>query len=375
MTGRDLPPRWRLPRRDLYILPLIALLTLLVMSGGAELIARAAYPVQMDISCTLHTTRGTRFRPMCVGLNKAVDGPWVENRFNACGYRTAENCAVTPATRLRVAVVGSSIARGQGVAYADTFSARASADLSHACGQTVDFQNLGNTAADLLRLDKRMAEVVAIKSRVVIMLLTPYDLQHLDDVDILVPGAHLPKPKPFGLVDVMGMLRSSHLFDVGQHYLYLDPAIQVTAFVRNGVDDMNGYVVAPLPPKWKSRVEQIDALLKKMTAVTTPAGIKVVLVYVPRRVHAVLEIPRYAIAKLDVHILDRELQAAAHANGAEFIDTTPNFAAARNFNSLFYIADGHPSGDGHALIAKAVEARLLQMPTFQSCHGTTLAAR
>ncbi len=364
------PPSGRtLPRRDFFILPLIVGLTLLVMAGGAEMVARAAYPIKLELSCTLHTAEGMRFPPFCVAFNKVVDGPWVENRFNDCGYRTAQSCRVTPLTRRRVAVVGSSIARGHGVPYPETFAARASAALSHACGETVDFQNLGNDAADILRLDRRMPEALALKPRVIVMLITTTDLQHMND-DYSVEDQPPPRhASGLSLIQIMDLLRESHLFLIGQHFLYRDPAVQVTAFTRNGVDDMNGYVVDPLPPKWQTRVDEIAALLKRMTAVTTPAGVKVVLVYVPRRVHAVLKMPRYADRRLNARVLDQGLAAAARASGVDFLDTTPDFAAARDFNSLFYLADGHPSGGGHAVIAKAVETRLLQTPAFQSCRA------
>jgi hypothetical protein len=360
----------RLPWSDYLILPLIVVVTLLFLAGGGEFIARSAFPTAPEISCAIHTVNGIRYRPLCVAFSKAIDGPWVENRFNDCGYRTDQSCKVTPATRLRVAVVGSSIARGHEVPYPETFAARTSAALSRACGETVDFQNLGTHYEDILKLGGRMHEAVALRSRVIILLITASDLQHLDDVDPVV--GHPPPERGnrgLSLIEVMDGLRKSYLFLVAQHFLYRDPAVQVTAFLRNGIDDMNGYVVNPLPPKWQTRIGQIDGLLKRMTAITNPAGVKVILVYVPRRVHAVLEMPRYANPRVDTHVLDRALSETARANGVDFIDTTPDFANYKDFNSLYFLADGHPSGAGHALIASAVQRRLLEMPAFRLCRS------
>ena len=254
------------------------------------------------------------------------------------------------------------------MAYPETFAARTSSALTRACGQTVDFQNLGNDAGDILGLDTRMPEVLALKARAVVMVISTTDLMDLDFAD---QPKNQPPPSPTSagnLLSLMNMLRASRLFLVAQHFLYRDPAVQVTAFTRNGVDDMNGYVVNPLPPKWRTRVAKIGGLLKRMTAVTAPAGVKTILIYVPRRVHAILEMPRYADPKLDVRVLDRSLASVARASGVDFLDTTPNFAAAKDFNSLFYLADGHPAGAGHAVIAKALETRLLETPAFQSCR-------
>jgi hypothetical protein len=112
-----------LPRHDLILLPLVSLLTVILMLGGGEALARLAFPKHTSIACVSKTQdAGERFQPNCVALTKAAEGPWVENRFNECGYRTAEPCAAKQPGQLRVVVLGSSTARGALVPYAETFA-------------------------------------------------------------------------------------------------------------------------------------------------------------------------------------------------------------------------------------------------------------
>ena len=357
-----------LSRRDLILLPLVAMLTVLLMLGGGEAVAQLLWPSQADLSCRYQTSSGERYRPHCTAMSKPVDGPWVTNTFNECGYRTAESCAVRPGA-LRAVIFGSSTSRGHGVDYAHTFAAVSSQTLTSACGRPVDFQNLGSEAEDIMLLPQRMPEALRLKPNLIILLLTPYDLQHLTTSNprFQTTTKAAPGPAVGRLKSVMNVARESHLFLIGQHYLYRDPAVQVAAFLRNGVDDLNGYVVSPLPPAWAKRVGEIDHLLQTISPTARAAGVPILVVYVPRRAHVLLEIPKFANAKAEPRALTDRLQAVAASNGADFLDLTPAFAAAPNAAELFYLADGHPNADAHAILSRSLVARLLASPAFAWC--------
>ncbi len=363
-----------LARRDWILIPLISALTALFLLGGGEIAARYAWPIRSEVSCAYRLADGSqRYRPNCVALTKAIDGPWTENRFNDCGYRTAESCKAMAPGQMRVVVFGSSTSRGHAVPYNATFAARASRILSKRCGRLVDFQNLGTEARGMLTLDQRIPEALALHPNAIILLVSPYDLQHMTDP----LGDHVRRPHSPPALALENALRTSRLFLVGQHYMYRDPAVQVDAFVRRGVDDTNAYAFNPLTPKWQARTDAISELLKRIVVQTRPKNIPVIFAYVPRRVQVVLETPKFRTRGVDPEVITTRLRTLTSFDGSKFVDTTPPLAAWKNLNSLFYLADGHPTGTGHAVIASALISSLMSMPTFEKACGapTTSMAR
>jgi hypothetical protein len=306
---------------------------------------------------------------MCVSHTKVWEGPWITQQFNACGYRTEEPCAVRPPGALRVAVVGSSTARGALVNYSDSFAARASAFLSKRCGGLVDFQNLGTESFDADRVDKRIPEALALKPSAIVMTIGPFDVMHLKDP---TPGpSERAPPEPLNVRSAVQLLRQSRLFLLMQSYLYRDPAFQIRAFLLNG--DKADYVRGPLSAAWRQRVDDVGDLLGRMTAETAPAGVPVLLFYVPERAQAALAALKPEPPGVDPFVLASGLAAVARRHGVQFFDATPAYAAAPDFQSLFYLTDGHPRAGGHAALADVVENSLLAEPAFARCEGSTLA--
>jgi hypothetical protein len=354
-----------LPRHDLILLPLVSLLTVILMLGGGEALARLAFPKHTSIACVSKTQdAGERFQPNCVALTKAAEGPWVENRFNECGYRTAEPCAAKQPGQLRVVVLGSSTARGALVPYAETFAARASAALRARCHRMVDFQNLATDSRDLRYVPKRVAEALSLAPDAVMMLIGPYDIEHF--------AAGLATGPTLTPLRIATYLRELRLFEVAQYALYRDPAVQIHAFLRNGAAS-SGYAIDPLPAFWQSRLAQIGTLLDGIAKPLGAAGTPFILIYVPERALAAMARPEYAGLTAGLHANPRALPAAlgkiAARSGAIYADATPSFASAIDFNDLYYRTDGHPSAGGHGLIAGQASAALLGLPAFAGCRG------
>jgi hypothetical protein len=364
---RDFAAFWRpLRGRDFVLLPLVVVVTVMAMLGGGEMAARVIWPMSLGTECQYGTPDGARFKPKCVSRYKAVDGPWVEDHFNDCGYRAAESCRVTPG-QLRVAVIGSSMARGHGAPYEATFSARAGKLLSRRCGKPVDFQNLSTDVNDVPILDHRVPEALKLKPSAILLLISSYDIQNVD--------ARPPSQKQkqhLDLASLKHLVTTSRLVTVGQHYIYEDPAAQISVFLNTGADDSHGYAVTPLPAKWEARVEHLGAIVARGSAEAKAAKVPFILAYAPRRAQVLLDIPKYRRPNVDPLAIDRRLQQIAAADGAIFIDTTPSFAASPRYNSLFYIADGHPTAEGHAIIARDVASTLLTLPAFAGCDRSPL---
>jgi hypothetical protein len=364
--------RWRLPRRDYILLPLIFPGTILVLLAGGEITARLlALKAQDDAGepCGYATPAGERYHAGCTSWTKEWEGPWTSQHFNEYGYRTAESCALRPPGSLRVAVVGSSAARGVLVNYPDSFAARASAFLSDRCGGWVDFQNLGTVPPDVDRIDQRIPEALALKLAAIVMTIGPYDLIHLKDPP---PSATGQEPqKRLNLRSAVTMLRESRRFLLTQHYLYRDPAFQIRAFLLNG--DPADYVRRPLSPLWHQRVEDLGDLLRRITAETSPAGVPVALVYVPERAQAAMAAMKSEPPGVDPFVLTAALDDVARRNEVRFLDGTPAFADAPDFYSLYYLTEGHLRDGGHAALASVVEQGLLAERAFARCRGYSQA--
>lgn len=352
------PERNRLPRRDWFLLPLIFVATMVFLLAGGEVTARVLYP-QDDAAepCEYTTPDGARYHPGCTSHTKQWEGPWITQHFNACGYRTEEPCGSRPADALRVAVMGSSTARGALVNYKDSFAARASASLSAECGETVDFQNLGTEPTDVDRVDKRIPEALALHPAAIVMTVGPYDLIHLKDP----PPATEPEPQHIDLRWFINGLRESRLFLLVQYRLYHDPNFQVRAFLLN--KDPADYVRRPLSPAWQQRVADFDDLLGRIRSQTR---LPVLLVYVPERAQVALAKDEGKPAGIDPFVLQRALDQVAHRSGITFLDPMREFTAS-DFDTLFYLTDGHPREGGHAALASVVTQALLAQPAFARC--------
>ncbi len=355
---------WRLPKRDYLLLPLIFVLTCVLLLVGGEVTTRLMYPQVDDAEpCEFTTATGFRYKPLCTSQTKVWEGPWITQHFNDCGYRTETSCAPRPAGSLRVAVVGSSTARGALVNYGESFAARASATLSDRCGALVDFQNLATEPSDVDRIDRRMPEALALRPAAIVMTIGPFDLIHLRDPPLDQTAE--PQPQHFNIHTVVNLLRESRLFLVMQYYLYRDPAFQIRAFLVNG--DPADYIRSPLSPAWQQRIAEFGDLLGRITAATKPAGVPVLLFYIPERAQAALAALSSVPPGIAPFVLGQALKASATEHGVQFVDATPSFASAPDFQSLFYLTDGHPRQGGHAALATVVEQALLAEPTFAHC--------
>lgn len=345
---------------DLWLLPLIFFMTIVLLLVAGETAARVLYQEDASVEpCEQQTPGGRRYPPLCTSHTKLWEGPWITQHFNDCGYRTAESCAPRPAGSLRVAVVGSSTARGALVNYPESFAARASAALSAQCGALVDFQNLATEPDDVDQIDRRIPEALALKPVAIVMPFGPHDVAHLKDSPVSANA-----PERLGLIWFVNRLRESRLFLLMQYYLYRDPAFQVRGFLMN--HDPADYVRAPLTAAWEKRVADFGDLLGRIATISP--HVPVLLFYLPERAQAALAATPARPPGVNPFVLQAALARTAAQHGVAFFDATSAFASAPDFGSLFYLTDGHPREGGHAALAAVVEQALLGEAAFAACH-------
>ncbi|MBS0332821.1 MAG: hypothetical protein JSS35_08650, partial [Proteobacteria bacterium] len=72
----------------------------------------------------------------------------------------------------------------------------------------------------------------------------------------------------------------------------------------------------------------------------------------------------------DPYLFGRELGDLVRKHGGSFYDLTGDFARQPHLDRDFYIVNGHPTGEGAAIIADRVSALLSrQAPAFQACEA------
>jgi hypothetical protein len=184
---------------------------------------------------------------------------------------------------------------------------------------------------------------------------------HLKDAPPVATGVKLAEP--FNLRTVVNRLRDSRLFLLMQYYLYSDPSFQVRAFLLNA--DPADYVRKPLSEAWQRRVDNFGDVLRRVTA--QAGSVPVLLVYFPERAQVALARMKTDPPGVDPFVLGDALGTMAAQYGVRFIDSTEAFAKAPDFQSLFYLTDGHPKDAGHAALAGVIDQGLLSEPAFSAC--------
>ncbi len=367
-----------LPRRDLWLLPLVVLCTVLVLLVAAETLARAAWPEQERDACEVLGSGGMRFQPDCRSRVKVAEGPWVEYRTNRCGYRSEADCGAKPSGALRVVVLGSSISRGHWVAYRQSFAGRLEDDLAQACGRRVDVQNLavsqagGKDGPMWHTMADRVGEALALQPDAIVTVLGPYDLEQYT----AMPGApalaaFAPTPSWRGSAVAWlhaNVVEASRAVHIAQHFFYLDLDRYIPLFLRHG--DSADFLRPPFTPAWQLRLRIADETIGQVAGQALVAHVPFIVAFMPSRAEAALAAGKDRPPRLDPFALGWALARIARVHDAQFVDVTQ---AARDVpgvaNADYYPVDGHPNGQGHAMIADALEMALVGgTPAFEGCH-------
>jgi hypothetical protein len=372
------PESERLPRRDWLILPLLSVLALGLVLGISEIAARLLWPEHLLDRCAVHDQiMGLRFQPNCRSIVKSAEGPWLENSYNACGFRTAESCGPKPDGGFRVAVIGSSTGSGYLVPYDQTFFAMATASLKKRCHVPVDFQNLAVPGIDLARTPFHLNAALALKPNVVMMVVSGHDLEVFGNDPVPAApadGVIAPPvaPAPGGAREWIRVLavdmRASRAVKVAQHFLYQDLETYLPLYLQHG--DEADFLRPPLSAAWQKRLALFNQEIDDMATRVRGHGAFVMLVFVPSRPQALLLHWKHLPSNIDPPLLGRDLGAIAHRHGVAYLDLTETIGDRPDVASLFYPLDSHPNGAANAIIAKAVVAALLARDgLLEACRG------
>lgn len=351
-----------MPARDLWLVPLISIVTLLVMLAAAEVSARLWWPEQLDNSCRAPDGElGFKYRPHCSATMKSAEGPWYTNDYNGCGYRSAAPCGPVPAGTRRIALIGSSVAEGYLVEYANTIDARLDSELSDMCGAPVEVQNLAAYGYGGRRLVLRVEEALTLKPAAVLLVIMPFDVLDQDNED---PGA-TPRDATRARPPAMPSQSFAHrLFELASHSRSLtvarslifsnDPSLYARLYLHNG--DRADFLRPPLTAAWQERLRRFEFWISRIADRTASAGVPSTVVYVPNQAQVSLAESPLVLPTADPEALPKAIEAIARRHGFEFLDELKTLQTVSRPGTLYYQVDGHPSGKGQRFLAHDIAA-------------------
>jgi hypothetical protein len=360
----------KLPRRDLILLPLLSVLTLVVCLLAANAAARHFFFSQRDDSCEFGDPMiGFRYGRNCTEHAKTAEGPWVAHQFNDCGYRTRESCGPTPPGTTRISLLGASAAEGYHVPYDETCATRAAKQLTFELGRPVEIQNLGREQCYPDCVLRRIDEALALKPDLVLVAVTPIDLDHMDPSEVANPDKPMPavvdqvqlrhKLDPHNPLNGMqDFVEHSSAGVATLHFLFQNPATFIRLYLLSG--EHAGYLRTTLSPVWDGRLKACDIVFAEIAEKARNANVPVALVEVPSFAQASLVSMNNIPSGLDPYAINERLRQISERHGIQFIDVLDAFSHGPEANKLFYVVDGHLNGAGSALVGNALAQQLIE---------------
>ena len=373
-----IPEQERLPRRDFVILPLLCALSILLTVGVAEVSARIMFPARLQDSCAVPTAgHDVTFKPNCHSEVKSVESPWIENTYNACGYRTADPCDPKPAGGYRVVMLGASISSGYLVPYAETAAARLIEALRARCSIPVDVQNLATPGVGIEKAVDHLDAALTLKPNVIVMVISGHDLEVLPAEPRLSvkAGAGVLSPRAAHglraeLRDVAQAMRTSRTVEVAQHFMYEDLDVYLPLYLQHG--DEADFLRPPLSQAWQNRLAIFEHEITTIQTRARQAGVVFMLVFVPPRADALLLKWKHRPINIDPQMLGRALASNTRRDHADYLDLTQTIGSRPDVSKLYYPLDSHPDGAANGVMAHAIERALLDHGSLpKTCRGQT----
>jgi hypothetical protein len=371
---------WGVPVRDLVIIPLLSLLTVVVMLATSEIVTRAIWPESAVDPCVVFSPADTNIKKICRSRTKLVEGTWVDNYYNDCGYRTRESCGPKKTGTMRVAVVGSSSSYGYMTPYEQAYPALTSAALTRQCKRPVEFQNTGRPLIKMINVYQHFDEALAMKPDAAIFAFSPYDVQmndltseqreHLETAPLTpqTPLTTVPQNNPLKRYVLLPIKQSRTMYML-QHQLYQDPVTYSQLYLLYG-DNAAGYLSQSLSPTWQVRFQNLDAIIAGLAKKAQAASVPLIIFTVPSAAQVALA-NAPAHAGKDPANFARQVREIAARHGVQVIDALPQMAHQPQPMSQFFVVDGHVGAAGEARMALALDSGLTSgsFPAFDGCSA------
>lgn len=368
------PKAPRVRRTDWIALPVLGLLTILVVLGGVEALARHLFAASdtKAIDCMIvdDASTGLRAKPNSVCIEKlAEDSLPIEYRFNSCGHRAGMECGPKPPGSYRVVMVGSSFAMGLEVARERSFAATLPVQLSQLTGRQVDLYNEGMESGFPRSVDLQFNAALTANPDLILWVLTPYDIKSVTE---LLPAAETSRGSflsrnwgrvkvayatqgaAYALQEFWGRVTSTFAGTktglMLRHYLFSSQTQYVKTYLL-GTDDDTGFLKVAPSPLWQDRLRQLDGYAAQIMSKASSAHVPLVAVLLPNRAQAAMLSMGQWPPGFDPYKLNAELRSVIESHGGTYLDVLPGFHGVPNPERGYFPVDGHPNAQGHAIFS------------------------
>ena len=371
----------KLPRRDWIVLPLLAVLTVGLLSGSTELIARRMFPAVREPwgNCMVldDPATGVRGIPNSVCRIRTAESDFVEYRMNRCGHRAGMECGPKAPDAFRIVMTGSSFALGTRVQREQTFAALLPQQLSTRTGHRVELYNESMGWGSPRNVALRFDDVLEAKPDLILWVLTPWDIQQSPTMMPELPGERAPEehgvakrrvkkaldtkpvwkavPALAGLGrDLLGSAAEDLVGDqtrvMMRHFLFESESVYLESYLR-GNDRQGGFLKVAQSAEWQNDLLRTEIQVADIERRAEAAGVPFVAVLLPNRAQAAMISAGEWPSGYDPYKLGQEVRTIVEAHGGTYIDVLPNFRTIPNPERHYLPIDGHPDASGHAIIS------------------------
>jgi hypothetical protein len=361
-----------LPRRDRFLLPLIAAATIFLICVTSEIVARRAFPASpenpLDCMVLNDPATGIRAQPNTVCHGQQPETPLVEYRFNSCGDRTAQQCGPKPASTYRIVIIGSSFAEGFLVPREQSFAALLPVQLSQRLGRKIEVYNTAVQQHSTRSISLQMDQIFALQPDLILWPITSWDFANAD-FTTFARGTRPPDDLPSiaasiassfhkeGFGPALGVaialsiefVKNNRTQFMLRHLLYLSET-QYDRSAKSNPEEVT-YLRVNLAPDSLRRLQQFSQISAEIEKKAQAAHVPLVVTLLPLRLQASMIALNAGPPEFDPYQPSRLARTVVESNGATFLDILPAFHRVPSTSRYYYPVDGHPNAQGHALLA------------------------
>jgi hypothetical protein len=372
----------KLSRRDWILLPALSLLTIFLIAGSVELIARKTLTTSNTLgeNCMFNDpATGPRGIPNCKCWEKIPESELTEYRFNSSGFRDNVDLQPKSPDTYRIVMMGTSVVAGFRVPEEKTFAALLPAELSQRTRRKIELYNEGMPFRTPHVISIEFNDVLLAKPDMILWIVNPTDIAAFkvaepDDTKSLgflgKVGHHIKvslATNSLGPYIATAFSRSRTgilLSDI----LYESPSQYMKSSLSKS-DSEVGFLKTEPSSEWRNLLEDFDSNAASIERQARGAGIPIVVAFVPSRMQlAMITMTSDWPKGTDPYKLGDELGTIIEKHGGTYIDILPDFRTTPNAHLGYFAVDVHPNAYGHALISKFLSRHLTDgaIPALQA---------
>jgi hypothetical protein len=380
----DIDPRSikgaKLPRRDWILLPVLSLLTICLIAGSTEMIARRMFTSStssMQRDCWTTDASGSHAIPNSVCWEKVPEGTLTEFRLNSCGDRAGMECGPKTPKTFRIVMVGTSFALGAYVPRERSFAALLPIELSRETGRNIELYNEANFWGVPQGISQDFNRVLDARPDLILWTLTPWDIGNTpfeSNEKALVESSETavkdgPVERTFHRIQAAvttssfwrHALESWHQDETNlflRHFLYESQSLYLKSYLKGSMRSNAGFLIAEPNAELRDHLRGTDIYAADIEGQARTAGVPLVAVLLPNRAQAAMISMSEWPAGYDPYKLDNELRAIITMHGGIYIDILPDFRNIPHPERYYLPVDGHPTAEGHRIISDLLARQL-----------------